>query len=139
MFDWWKYDNQNLKDGEYLLCILGDAGNNSGGLILRYVLAKNENRKFYFYLKDEGYLPLKDVIWYEKIIAFVNIMDIEFDNPLIVWNETLFVSNGSNLIVQYIRDEEKYISINGESIDKEIKKEDLQNYCIINPPLDDWI
>jgi hypothetical protein len=138
MIVWRKYNNQSLKNGEYLLCILGDAGNNSGGLILQYVVAKYEKSKFYIYTNDEGYVNLEDVVWYDKIVAYINIQYIEFDNPWIVLNETIFVSNGRNLIVEYIREKGKYFVIDHVCNDIELIKEDLQNYCIIYPPLEEW-
>ena len=138
MINWSRYDYQSLKDGEYLLCILGDAGNNSGSLIHQFVVAKYETSKFFINTPDEGDINLKDFIWYDKIIAFVNIREIEFDNPLVVWNETLLVSNGNIFIVNYIREKVKYFHIDHYRNDTEVEKEVLQKYCIINPPPDDW-
>ena len=138
MIDWSRYDYQSLKNGEYLLCILGYPGNNSGGLILQYVVAQYETSKFFINTPDEGDVNLKDFIEYDKIIAFVNIKEIEFDNPWVVWDETLLVSNGNIFIVNYIREKEKYFHIDHYRNDTEVEKEVLQNYCIINPPPDDW-
>lgn len=138
MIDWLRYRDQYLIDGDYLLCILGQKGTSSD-LEPQYVIAHYSRWNFYYTLKDKSLKPLKEVIWYDKIVSLINVEKIKFDNPSLIFDELLVIKNQYYALGEFRKESNDCNIIDYADFDVKINFEELQNYCIIDQPEEEWI